>query len=208
MSMIKVTVSNNVKRETVFVSDDRTLRSVLEENQIDYTRGMTNLDGSPLRAGDLDKTFADFNIAEKCFLSAIVKADNAASISIVGESVVITSAMTLDNYKTVAKYRPKALQLKGGEDGKEVVFVVGVTSNPRGSINKVGAEFGGVAHDGSGKATITFDLPCGDDDVKERVAEKIGVAIIYLNKLEEVLPDVIREIAAEKNAVMENISVQ
>ena len=208
MAMIKVIVSNNVKRETVFVSDDRTLRSVLEENQIDYTRGMTNLDGSPLRAGDLDKTFADFNITEKCFLSAIVKTDNAASISIVGESVVITSAMTLDNYKTVAKYRPKALQLKGGEDGKEVVFVVGVTSNPRGSINKVGAEFGGIAHDGSGKATITMDLPKTDGDIKEAVAEYIGSAILDLNKLEAQLSNVIDEIAVEKANVLSNIDVQ
>ena len=131
-----------------------------------------------------------------------------AKIRVAGESVVVTSDVTLENYKMIAKYRPAKLVLRGGDDGKEPIFAVGVTSNPRGSINKVGAEFGGIAHDGSGKATITFDLPCGDGDVKERVAEKIGVAIIYLNKLEEVLPDVIREIAAEKNAVMENISVQ
>ena len=208
MSMIKVTVSNNVKRETVIVSDDTTLRSVLESNQIDYTRGMTNLDGTPLQPGALDKTFAEFGITEKCFLSAIVKTDNAASIAVVGESVVITSAITLENYKAVAKYRPRALQLKGGDDGKEVVFVIGVTSNPRGSINKMGAEFGSEAHDGTGRATITFDLPQTDGDVKEAVAEKVGVAIIYLNKLEETLPDVVNEIAAEKAAVLENISVQ
>ena len=208
MAMIKVTVSNNVKRETVFVSDDTTLRSVLESNQIDYTRGMTNLDGSPLAAGDLDKTFAQFGITEKCFLSAIVKTDNAASITIAGESVVITSSQKLADIKTVAKYRPKALQLKGGEDGKEVVFVIGVTSNPRGSINKVGAEFGSEAHDGSGRATITLDLPKVDGDVKEAVAEHIGSAILDLNKLEAALPEVIEEIETEKANVLANIDVQ
>lgn len=208
MSMIKVTVSNNVKRETVIVSDDTTLRSVLESNQIDYTRGMTNLDGTPLQPGALDKTFAEFGITEKCFLSAIVKTDNAASIAVVGESVVITSTITLEDYKKIAKYRPKALQLKGGEDGKEVVFVVGVTSNPKGSINKIGAEFGGETHDGEGKATITMDLPQTDGDIKEAVAEYIGSAILDLNKLEAQLPAVIEEIGVERANVLANIDVQ
>ena len=208
MSMIKVTASNNVKRETVFVSDTTTLRSVLEDNQIDYTRGMTNLDGSPLCPGDLDKTFADFGIAEKCFLSAIVKTDNAATISVVGESLVITSSQKLADIKAIAKYRPKALQLKGGDDGKDVVFVIGVTSNPRGSINKVGAEFGGEAHDGTGRATITMDLPQVEGDIKEAVAEFIGSAILDLNKLEAQLPAAIEEIYNEKADVMANIDVQ
>lgn len=208
MSMIKVTVSNNVKRETVIVSDDTTLRSVLESNQIDYTRGMTNLDGTPLQPGALDKTFAEFGITEKCFLSAIVKTDNAASIAVVGESVVITSSITLEEYKTVAKYRPKALQLKGGEDGKEIVFAIGVTSNPRGSINNVGAEFGSEAHDGTGRATITFDLPRADGNVKEVVAEYIGSAILNLNKIEAQIPAVIEEVDTERANVLANINVQ
>ena len=122
--------------------------------------------------------------------------------------MVITSAITLENYKAVAKYRPKALQLKGGDDGKEVVFVIGVTSNPRGSINKMGAEFGSEAHDGTGKATITMDLPQTDGDIKEAVAEYIGSAILDLNKLEAQLPAVIEEIGVERANVLANIDVQ
>ena len=208
MSMLKVTVSNNVKRNSVIVSSDTTLRQVLETNEIDYTRGLVNLDGAPLMAGDLDKTFADFGIAEKCFLSAIVKTDNAASIAVVGQAAVITSELTLDNIALVAKYRPNALFLKGGEDGKEVIFVIGTTSNPRGSINNVGAEFGGTAHDGTGRATITFDLPKYDGDVKEAVAEYVGASILNINKLEAQLPDVIKEIVAEKANIISNINVQ
>lgn len=76
--MVKVVVGNNVKRESVIVDSSTTLRSVLEDAGIDYTRGVMHLDGSSLMAGDLDKTFADFGIAEKCFLLNVVKADNAA----------------------------------------------------------------------------------------------------------------------------------
>lgn len=75
--MIKVTVGNNVKRESMIVDAGRTLRDVLEEAGVDYTRGVMHLDGSSLNPGDLDKTFADFGIAEKCFLLNVVKADNA-----------------------------------------------------------------------------------------------------------------------------------
>ena len=75
--MVKVTVGNNVNRETVIVDSDTTLRSVLEDAGIDYSKGGINLDGSTLKPGDLDKSFDDFNIGEKCFLLQVVKCDNA-----------------------------------------------------------------------------------------------------------------------------------
>ncbi len=75
--MIKVTVGNNVKRESVIVESSRTLRSVIEDAGIDYTRGVIHLDGSSLQPGDLDKSFSAFGITEKCFLLNVVKADNA-----------------------------------------------------------------------------------------------------------------------------------
>ena len=77
MTMIRVTVGNNVKRENVIVNDNTTLRSVLEQQGVDYTRGNLTLDGSTLQPGALDKTFAEFGIKEKCVLMQIVKADNA-----------------------------------------------------------------------------------------------------------------------------------
>ena len=75
--MIQVVVGNNMKRQTVVVESDRTLRSVLEEYGIDYSRGVTTLAGAALGPGDLDKSFSDHGIAEKCFLYSVVKTDNA-----------------------------------------------------------------------------------------------------------------------------------
>ena len=75
--MIKVTIGNNVNRESVILDENTTLRTALEDNEIDYTVGIVHLDGSSLKAGDLDKTFADFGITEKCYLLSVVKADNA-----------------------------------------------------------------------------------------------------------------------------------
>ena len=75
--MIKVTMGNNVKRSSEILDENTTLREALEIAGIDYSRGTMNLDGSSLAPGDLDKTFADFGISEKCFLLNVVKADNA-----------------------------------------------------------------------------------------------------------------------------------
>lgn len=75
--MIKVTLGNNLDRKSVIIDANTTLRAALEDNGVDYTRGSLILDGATIKPGDLDKTFADFGIAEKCFLMSISKTDNA-----------------------------------------------------------------------------------------------------------------------------------
>ena len=76
--MIKVTMGNNVKRKVEILDENTTLREALEGAEIEYATGIMNLDGSTLSPGDLDKTFADFGITDKCYLLNVVKADNAA----------------------------------------------------------------------------------------------------------------------------------
>jgi len=81
--MIKVTIGNNVSRSSVIIDENTTLRKALEDSNIDYTIGMTSLDGSTLAPGALDKTFADFGYTgeeghNKCYLLNVVKTDNAA----------------------------------------------------------------------------------------------------------------------------------
>lgn len=75
--MVQVIVGNNLKRNTVVVSGETTLRTVLEDNNIDYTKGVMHLDGASLNPGDLDKSFATLGITERCYLLNVVKADNA-----------------------------------------------------------------------------------------------------------------------------------
>ena len=72
-----MTLGNNLRRESNIIDENTTLRAALENAEVDYTRGMMHLDGAPLSAGDLDKTFADFGVKEKCYLLNVVKADNA-----------------------------------------------------------------------------------------------------------------------------------
>ena len=75
--MIKVTIGNSLGRTEYMLTPNTTIRQALEQAEIDYTRGGVSLDGCPLQSNDLDKTFADKGITEKCFLLQVVKADNA-----------------------------------------------------------------------------------------------------------------------------------
>ena len=205
--MIKVTIGNNLSRQSVIIDENTTLRSALEANNIDYTVGMTSLDGSTLGAGDLDKTFAEFGITEKCYLLNVVKADNAACIKIAGGACVIESAHTPEEIKLLMRFRPKALVLYDGEGGKkEEVFRVGVTAKGMGSINSVGASFGTQVSQ-SGKATITMMVPEGTTDAKKWAADTIGVSIINLNKVEEQFAAALDEVENEQQRVNETITV-
>lgn len=130
-----------------------------------------------------------------------------AKITIAGEAVVITSTVKLEDYRKVQKYRPKALVLMGGEDGKEPVFAVSVKSGT-GTIGKYGVEFCSATHDEEKLASITIVNPYdGTGDIKDAVAENLGPVVMQLNKIEAGIPAVLAEIDAEKAAILENISV-
>lgn len=130
-----------------------------------------------------------------------------AKIIVAGEAVVITSSMKLADLETIKKYNPKALVLMGGEDGKEPVFCIGVNRGKTGSINQFSVDFGAETRDDKKLATMTLVTSGVTGDVKEFVADKYGAALMLLNKLEATLPAALEAIAAEKKAILENITV-
>ena len=73
--MIKVLIGTNTNRKNVIVDPNRTLKSVLEENGIDYSTGGIHLDGLAVGGEELNKTFAEHGIAEDCILISVVKGD-------------------------------------------------------------------------------------------------------------------------------------
>lgn len=129
-----------------------------------------------------------------------------AKITIAGDAIVITSSLKLEDIKTVQKYRPEALLLH--DEDNEPVFCVGITDGA-GNITKYGAEFGRETRDDEKKATMTLIYTSDDEgiDIKEAVVDNIGAAILSLNKIEETVPAVLGEIKAEKERIMENITI-
>lgn len=198
--MIKVTITTNANRTTDIVSGSTTIREVFEKNNVNYTKGSLSVDGINLRPGDLDKSFDNLGVVEKCFLNCIIKADNAANVKIVGSACVVTSSVKLEDYKLVEKYRPEALKLYDEDNEHEVIFAVSTTENEAGSIDKYGAEFGPVASS-EGYATITMLIVPGDD-TREVVKEKMGVGLLRLNKIEEGIAAALESIR-EEDAMIE-----
>lgn len=203
--MIKVTIGNNISRKALIVSETMTLKEACNQAEFDYTRTSMNLDGTTLAPGDINKTFADFGVTDTCYLLGVAKADNAVKVTVAGDAMVVTSAIKFDDLKTVEKYRPEALTLKGGKDGKEDIFKVGTTKGA-GSINTYGVSFKESRGDGH-FAQITVMLP-SVDDVKEYISDKYGVAIINLGAIEESLPSVVAGINEEKARIQSFISFE
>lgn len=76
--IIQVKIGTNTNRKTVNLDNSTTLRNALESNGVELdSQGVISLDGCPLQPGDINKTFADFGVDERCSLTKVVKADNA-----------------------------------------------------------------------------------------------------------------------------------
>lgn len=126
-----------------------------------------------------------------------------AKILIAGSALVIKSGYSLDEIKTLEKYRPKALTIFE-EDGKTELFKVGTTKGD-GSIGTFGASFGRSSADDDKKATITINIPADVTDAKKYAEDTVGVAIVYLNKVEDQIPDALASVEEERAKVRENI---
>lgn len=131
-----------------------------------------------------------------------------AQIKVNGSAVVITSTLKLDDVLLIQKYRPDELTLRGGEDGKEPLFKIGVATSGTGSINKFGVAFDSATHNTDGKATVTMLLPEGlDGDVKEYIADTIGAPKAMLDKMEGALKETASAINTERKEIMDGIQM-
>lgn len=127
-----------------------------------------------------------------------------ANITIAGQAVVVTSSLKLEDIKKVEKYRPDALVLKGGKDGKEPIFALGAGTA---SINDYGILFDRETRDDSKLATMTLTFSYDGDDIKEQVIDKIGGAIEHLKEFEKTLPDIVAEIDKKRDELMAEIDI-
>ncbi len=73
--MIQVLIGTNTNRKRITVDPSRSIKSVLEENHIDYSTGGIHLDGIAVAGADLNKSFTEHGITEDCILISVVKGD-------------------------------------------------------------------------------------------------------------------------------------
>lgn len=225
-NIISVTLRNNVVSKTVNTPSDTPLRSIFEDNGVDYASGVVSLDGAALPAGSMDKSLEELGVTgTRCYLMVTVKADNAsevtevpapeaisdpapvAQIKIVGNTVHVISSQKLEDVKLLAKYRPNALKLfEGSGAEKREVFSIFTGGKDGGAVCPNGVIFS-KATTADGKALITLTAPADCDDVKAWAQEEIGVAILLLKKTEAQFADAIDEVKAERDAVAASITV-
>ena len=130
-----------------------------------------------------------------------------AKIKIAGDAVIVTSALKTEDLKTIAKYRPEALTLMGGEEKKTPIFCIIVKDSGTGDMNANGVTFTGTTRDEYKRATLTMTFANMGENVKDWAADKFGTAIERLNALEAKLPDVLNDIAAVKAKGCESITI-
>lgn len=223
-NIVSVTLRNNVVSKTVNIPSDTPLRSIFEDNGVDYAAGVVSLDGAALPAGSMDKSLEELGVTgTRCYLMVTVKADNAsedeaapvvnlvkpavAQIKIIGNTVHVISSQKLEDVKLLAKYRPNALKLYEGSGAeKQEVFAIFTDGRDGGSVCPNGVIFS-KATTSDGKALVTLTAPAGTEDVKAWAQEEIGVAILLLKKTEAQFAAAIEEVKAERDAVAASITV-
>ena len=130
------------------------------------------------------------------------------SIRIVGGAAVLTSSMKLADLKTIAKYQPEALNLMGGKDNEETVFMAGIAPKGYGGFcGAMGIMFAPNTTDAEGHATVTVNIPEGTEKPAEWFVENFGGAVMKLNKLEATLPAVLAKLDADKKTVLDAIAI-
>ena len=130
-----------------------------------------------------------------------------AKVNIAGNSYVVTSEISMADLEAVKKYRPTALSL-ADEETKEVYFKVGVSTSS--SANDNGITFSGVTNDEAKKATATLTIPAvaiEEQDAKEYVLDKAGLALANLNKVEAGISTALTDIKKERETIAANIKV-
>lgn len=73
--MIKVIIGTNLNSVTVTVDPSKTLKEVMDENNVDYSRGGVHLDGFAIDRAGLNKSFAEHGVEDECMLITVVKGD-------------------------------------------------------------------------------------------------------------------------------------
>ena len=129
-----------------------------------------------------------------------------ANIKVAGNAIVLESSVTLEDWKLLKKYRPEAMKLFGGEDGKDEVFAVFIGAKGNGDISNAGVKFAPTSNNGLATVTLTPEIPDGIA-VKDFIADTYGKAILSLNKIEDGVTDAIEEVSEERTTILENITI-
>lgn len=129
-------------------------------------------------------------------------------IKTVGNSLVVTTEVTMEDLKKLQARKPDALALTKEVDGKKQEYFR-VAAGKAGSLNTFGATFSADTNTAPKKAMLTVDISgkSAEEDVKQYVAEKFGAAILNLREVEKKFQPALHQIAEEQEFLSGLINV-
>lgn len=201
--MVRVTLVTNNPKKVILAEETKTVKQILEDNDVTYGNAATMLDGAVLNAGEINRTLKDLGVVDKVVISVLAHKDNAAKAVIMGSACVITSGLTAEQIKRYKQFHPEALTMYDDDD--EPVFMIGYDEDTPGSINGNGALFG-PACDAEGHATITIGLDPACEDKEKEVYEKLGRALLHLDDIEAQLIEGIAKLDEEEAEIKSKIT--
>lgn len=75
--MIQVTVGSTTNRTKKLYPGTTTVRTILEDQAIDYGVATVMIDGANLQSNEMDMTLSELGKVEACMLIAVIKAEAA-----------------------------------------------------------------------------------------------------------------------------------
>lgn len=133
-------------------------------------------------------------------MKAIVKYNN----------LFITSTYNIETLQKVEKFRPDALVLYKGE-GKEKEPICDIGVGKTAHANQMGVTFAKDSVTTPKVATMSIELPAGLTDtakINAWVRDKLGLAIVNCNKIEDQIAAAMTEIAADEAAMNAAITIE
>lgn len=205
--MIKVTFGNNISRKTSLVSENTTLRAAIESSGLDFSRGVTSVNGFSVSVADMDSTFTELGVENECFVMNIVKADNAVSVQLVGDQMVVVTTHTPEEWKTACEEAD--MTLYKDEKKTDPYFAVGYSEGSRGGLNEYGLTLSELTN-GDGNAIVIVQLPENletEEDKKKYVVKHTARKLKAIEELEAKVQPAIDGAKAFYEEVATKISV-
>lgn len=122
-------------------------------------------------------------------------------IAIIADKFAVNSSIKLEDIELLKKYKPDALKIRD-EEGNDLFAIDYKAGQP--SISKFGVTFSAVAGR-TAKVALTGEIPAGTSNPKEFVADRVGVAVDYINQLENEIPAVVETIKATRKTLMDGM---
>ena len=125
-----------------------------------------------------------------------------ADVKIAGNTIILTSTVTLEQLRRIEKHRPEVLEVHNAKE--EIIFRVGTGSN---ALNNHGASFNAATLDDRELAYISLPIPSGVADAKRYFAETFGQPHLHLKAVEQKLTDVLVEVEDKITEIMNDVTM-